>query len=270
VLTPGQEFEGYTIDSVLGRGGYAVVYGAHSGDRVIALKLLDERHRQPANLARLQREFAFAHQLDHRHVVRMYGSGAGWLAMELIDGGTVTALATLADRLAALGQIADALDYTHRRGIVHCDVKPSNILVHKDFSRRGAVLIDFGVAHSLAEDVAGHSTHVEASLPYSAPELLHGRMPSAATDEYALACATVELITGKPPFTAPTAMALIDEHLNHPPPRIAHNVSWIPRAVDSILAKAMAKNPDSRYQSCGEFVALITRALRHVGAKPIG
>jgi serine/threonine-protein kinase len=144
---------------------------------------------------------------------------------------------------------------------VHCDVKPANILVFEDFSRGGAVLIDFGVARSLAEDAHHRPMHIEASLPYTAPELLHGRTPSAAVDEYALACTAVELLTGAPPFTATTSIALIDDHLNRPVPRYSRQIDWIPHAFDSILAKAMAKDPDMRYGTCTEFVALITRAL---------
>ena len=265
MLAPGQRFEGYVVDVALGHGGYATVYRAHDAaipDRAVALKVLDEHRRRPAQLARLQREFDFARRLDHPHVVAIYESGDGWLAMELVDGGTVATLSTLADRLAALAQIADALDYTHRLGIVHCDVKPSNILVSQDFSRSGAVLIDFGVAHAVAEDVGRHPTHIEASLPYSAPELLRGQAPSAATDEYALACTTVELITGSPPFSANTPMTLVDAHLNRPPPRLSREISWFPNAFDSILAKAMAKSPDNRYESCTRFISLITQALR--------
>ena len=120
----------------------------------------------------------------------------------------------------------------HRAGIVHCDVKPSNILVFKDFSRGGAVLTDFAVAHSLAEDMSrrlsrdpaslsldpakrithqpgDHPTTVQASLPYAPPEVLLGRLPSAASDEYALACTAVELITGDPPFVTSTQVALM-------------------------------------------------------------
>lgn len=268
VLVPGEQFQGYVVDGILGRGGWAIVYRAHvdaqapAPNRAVALKVLDERHRQPVHLARLQREFELANRLDHPHVIRVREVGPDWLTMELIDGGTITALPMMTDRLAALAQIADALDYTHNRGIVHCDVKPSNILAAKDFSQRGAVLIDFGVAHVLAEGVGDlPPAHVEASLPYAAPEILHGRIPSAASDEYALACTTVELITGTPPFTANTTMALVDQHLTKAPPQISRKIAWVPHAVDSILAKALAKTPDYRYDSCSEFVSHIVRAL---------
>src|SRR5207249_4649866 len=119
VLSPGDRFEGYVVDAALGRGGYATVYRAHDAavpDRVLALKILDDHHRRPAQIARLQREFDFAHGLDHPHVITVYECGPGWLAMELIEGGTVARLQGLVDRLTALSQIAGALDYAHRHG----------------------------------------------------------------------------------------------------------------------------------------------------------
>src|SRR4051794_36838627 len=189
----------------------------------------------------------------------MYACGTGWLAMELVTGGTAACLQGLADRLSALAQIADALDHAHQRGIVHCDVKPTNILISLPFSARGAVLIDFGIAHAMTEDASRRPSHVEASLPYSAPELLRGQPPSAATDEYALACTAFELITGSPPFTARTSFELIDEQLHSPPPKLSRKIDWLPHAFDSMMAKALAKTPDNRYESCSEFIALITR-----------
>jgi serine/threonine-protein kinase len=264
VLVPTDRFEDYVVDGVVGHGGSATVYRAHHAagpDRVVALKVLDERHHEPAQLDRLQREFAFANRLDHPHVVTMYEAGRDWLAMELIGGGTVTNLTGLRDKLTALAEVAAALDYAHRSGVVHCDVKPANILVFEDFSRGGAVLIDFGVARSIAEDAHHRPTHIEASLPYTAPELLRGRTPSPAVDEYALACTAVELLTDATPFTSTTSIGLMDDHLNRPVPRYSRQIDWIPHAFDSILAKAMAKDPELRYDTCSEFVALITRAL---------
>ena len=144
MLSPGERYEGYVVDAALGHGGYATVYRAHDAadpDRAVALKVLDDHHRKPAQLAQLQREFDFAHRLDHPHIIKVYACGPGWQAMELVDGGTANSIIGLPDRLAALAHIAGALDYAHERGIVHCDVKPSNILVSLPFSTRGAVLI---------------------------------------------------------------------------------------------------------------------------------
>jgi serine/threonine-protein kinase len=265
MLASGDRFEGYVVETALGHGGYATVYRAHDAsgpDRAVALKVLDDQHRHLAQVARLRREFEFAHQLDHPHIVTVYERGPGWLSMELVTGGTVASLSTVSDRLAALTQIADALDYMHNRAIVHCDVKPSNILLHQNFPRDGAVLIDFGVACSITDDIGYRTDHIEASLPYSAPELLTGHAPSEATDEYALACTAVELLTGSPPFTADTQMGLVNAHLHSPPPRRSREIEWLPRVFDSILTKALAKKPDDRYQSCREIVSLITRALR--------
>lgn len=282
--SPELEIAGYTALKVIGNGGSAIVYRASDPDgATVALKILDDRHRGPAQLARLQREFDFARQLTHPNIVTVYAAGPGWLTMELLDGGTVDTLSAVADRLTGLTQIAGALDHAHRCGIVHCDVKTANILVDQPFSR--AVLIDFGVAHSMAADVAAklaqdrHSRMsldparritrqalqpqlaVQASLPYSAPELLSGRTPSPPTDQYALACTTVELLTGSPPFSADTAMALIDHQLYSQPPRISQRCNWIPPAADSIIARAMAKDPERRHDSCAEFLSQITEVL---------
>lgn len=268
MLYGGDTLGDYVIDRTVGRGGCATVYRAHpvSGpQRVLALKVLDEGHRTAAERAHLDREFEFARALDHPHVVTVYDRGPGWLTMQLVAGGNSTRLQLFDDRLAALAQIADALDYAHRNGIVHCDVKPANILVAEDFSHDGAVLIDFGVAHAVAEDVWRRQRRPQVSLPYTAPEVLLGKAPAAATDEYALACTTVELLTGAPPFTADTAAELVDAQLRRLPRPVSGDFGWIPRAFDTVLSRAMAKAPEVRYRSCTEFVEHITRVLRTSG-----
>jgi len=265
VLRPGDSFADYVVERTLGRGGNAMVYLAHRrSEPGVALKILADDHRDPAAIERLQREFGIAQGLHHPRIAAMFDHGPTWLTMQYVDGGNVAGLTSVADKLLALAQVADALDYAHNNGVVHCDVKPSNILVYNDFGSGGAVLIDFGVAHLVADaapPVAARPSHVQASLPYAAPELLTGSAPSPATDEYELACTAVELITGAPPFTAATPTGLVDRHLHHPPPRVSHQIVWVPRAFDSILAKAMAKRPEARYPTCTEFVQLISRTL---------
>lgn len=264
MLAPTQRHGDYVVDDVVGHGGSATVYRAHHvatpGDAV-ALKVLDARHADAVHLDRLHREFDFARTVAHPHVVQMYDRGPEWLAMQYLRGGTVARLAERPDQLAALAQIAAALDHAHTLGVVHCDVKPSNILLHAAFADGGAVLTDFGVARALTDSLGHDVTHIEASLPYTAPEVLYGRAPTAASDLYALACTSVELLLGAPPFVTTTAFALADAHLHSPVPRYSRRIDWIPHAFDSILAKAMAKDPDARYNTCSEFTALITRAL---------
>jgi len=285
VLDADVDDSGYAITSILGRGGNATVYLATAGDgRVCALKVLHPDHRDDRHLARLHREFSLADQLHHPHVIDVYEHRTHWLAMQYIDGGNIGGLSDEVDQLTALTQIAAALDAVHHLGIVHCDVKPANILVFQDFSAHGAVLIDFGVAISLAEDMAARlahdgrqrlsldparrithqrvePAHLQASLHYSAPELLLNRFPSAATDQYSLACTAVELLTGAPPFIGNTSEELIDAHLQQIPPRISDRTPRLPHAVDNIIVRAMSKDAERRYDSCTDFVSALTDAL---------
>lgn len=268
VAHPGQRFEGYLVESVLGHGGQAIVYRARGRDParpVVALKVLDDAHRDPASMARLAREFRIAAALDHPHIVTVYQHGPVWLTMHYVDGGNLASLPTLQAKLQALDQIASALDHAHRHGIVHTDVKPTNILVHQNFSSLGAVLIDFGVAHVLAEDVWNRAPQVLASLPYAAPELLQGRLPQAATDEYALACTALEILTGFTPYSGDNAMALVDAQLHTAPPEVSRRVPWLSRSFDLVLARAIAKDPDRRYESCTEMIDHLGDAVRRSG-----
>ncbi len=226
------------------------------------LKVLSDQRRGPTERTRLQREFELARQLQHPHIVPVFEKGPVWLSMEFVAGGSVTNLATVPNRIAALGQIAEALDYIHGRGIAHCDVKPSNILVSESFYASGARLVDFGSAHSIGNELVPNASHFTGSLPYCPPELLTGRPPTGATDEYSLACTAVEMISGSPPFTANTQVGLMQAQLHSPPPRLSHQIDWLPTAFDSVLAKAMAKRPQDRYPSCAELIALITRLIR--------
>lgn len=251
MVDAGETLDGYVIDREVGRGGHATVYQAHKAGQLVAIKVLAPEHRSPAEEARLDREFRLAHRLRHPHIVTMYEHGEFWLAMQFVDGGKSTQLQNQPDKLKALAQIADALDYLHGQGLVHADVKPANILVNKDFSHNGAVLIDFSAARAVVDHPKDH----HASLQYAAPEILSGHAPTAATDEYALACSAVELLTGTPPFAAETSRELIDKHLRGIPPRVSS------RAFDTVIARAMARDPEVRYQSCSEFVEHLTRVL---------
>lgn len=264
MLASGDRIRDYVVEETVGRGGSATVYRAHHLEApafAVAVKVLDDHHRDDVHLNRLAREYDFATTCTHPHVVVMYERGPDWLAMELLTGGPISNLTERSDALVALAQTAAALDHAHTLGVVHCDVKPSNIPLRESFPDGGAVLIDFGVARALTDHLGRDITHIEASLPYTAPEVLYGHSPTAATDLYALACTTVELLTGATPFTRSTTFALADDHLRSPVPKYSRRIDWIPHAFDSILAKAMAKDPDVRYATCTEFITLITKVL---------
>lgn len=281
------EIGGYLLDEVLGEGGSATVYRAHRppDDTPVAVKILGTAHRDDDAVERLHREFGFAGRFDHPHIVTMFESGPYWLAMRYLGGGNVLRLRTAPQRLAAVAQIAGALDAVHRGGVVHCDVKPSNILVHQSFSEHGAVLTDFGIAHSMAADVgrrlarepgalsldpARRITHrrdtaeseVQVSLPYAAPEMLLGRMPSAASDQYALACTAVELFTGAPPFIADTPYELTYAQVHQPPPRLSDRDPGLPATFDATITRALDKDPERRFPSCAALSDALHEAWR--------
>ncbi|MUM15605.1 serine/threonine protein kinase [Mycobacterium sp. CBMA271] len=262
--TPGDVVAGYVVDTLLGRGGTAQVFLAHKDTQQVALKVLNPRHRNPEDINRLHREFELAQQFSHPRIVTVYECGDDWLAMQALDGGSAKDLVgtdqswIIPIKLTALQQIAGALDYIHDAQVVHCDVKPSNIMRARS---GGAVLTDFGIAQELSFADGPRRPVVQTSLPYAAPEVLRGQPVTAATDQYALACTAVELFDGKPPFTARTAMKLVDLHLNATPWPISYRHKHIPRAFDSIVAKAMAKDPLSRYPTCTEFITLLTHAV---------
>ena len=240
--------------------------------KTMALSREFEGHELAEARARFFREAEMAGRLHHPDIVAIFDAGeeAGlaFIAMEYVKGhdllrhtlpGKLLPVPVVLDTLA---RVALALAYAHTQGVVHCDVKPANILVAQNFYENGAVLIDFGNARRLGEEAVPYTTYVTASLPYSPPELLTGAAVTGATDVYALACTAVEMITGSPPFTATNQAALADSQLHRTPPRPSHDIDWLPRAFDSVLAKAMAKRPEGRYQSCTELVALVTRIVR--------
>ena len=262
---PGTTFRDYRVDSLLGRGGMGVVYLARdlSLDRPVALKLIapeladDEEFR-----ARFLREPKLAASLDHPNVIPIYEAGEHdgqlYLAMRYVEGSD---LRTLLERegklspertLAILAQVAGALDAAHRRALVHRDMKPANVLLDEDGH---AYLTDFGITKQLG----GASTdtgRLVGTLDYLAPEQIRGEPVDARTDCYALACVLYECLAGKPPFRRGTEAATMWAHMqDEPPPLRGH------ARLDAVLRKALAKDREERYASCGELIAEAAAAL---------
>ncbi|MFE3545473.1 serine/threonine-protein kinase [Nocardia sp. NPDC059177] len=274
-LGTGASFAGYAVDGVLGQGGMGTVYLVQHPrlPMQVALKLLvpSASVDQEARL-RFEQEAQVIAQLEHPNIVDIYDTGTDdghlWIAMQYVRGGDAGQLAMPtvdpARVLTVLGQVADALDYAHSRGVLHRDVKPANILLAGSEAGRAerAVLTDFGIARLAAGDagltVAGSFA---ATIAYAAPEQLSGNTVDHRVDQYSLACTLVMLLTGALPFDYTNAGQVIAAHLTKPPPRVSEVRTDLPVALDDVVARAMAKVPEQRYSSCGEFIAAARTAL---------
>jgi serine/threonine-protein kinase len=260
------------VDVVLvAHGGMADVYRATDSvlGRVVAVKMLADRYAADDDFrARFTREALTAASLSHPNVVTIFDvgehDGTPFIVMEYLGGGS------LADQLregrvprdtaiAWLDQAASALDAAQALGIVHRDVKPSNLLLDDD----GEVHVsDFGIARAAAHDPLTSTGTILGSSGYMAPEQARGEPTTAASDRYALGCVAFELLTGRRPFQAesPTAEAML--HASEPPPHASELEPSVPPAVDAVLLRALAKNADARPPSAKSFVSGLREALR--------
>ena len=178
----------------------------------------------------------------------------GSLADLLAERGRLPAATTV----ALLEPVAAALDAAHAAGLVHRDVKPANILLDHD----RALLADFGLAMAASAEslLSADALHLSGTMGYVAPEQIEGDRAGSAADQYAFACVAFECLTGRRPFPRDTELAVIYAHISEPPPSAADLASDLPRAIDPVLARGLAKRPDQRFPSCGGFVAAIATA----------
>lgn len=266
-----ESFGQYELRELLGRGGMGQVYRAYdtSTDRIVALKVL------PAHLAedsefqqRFRREARIAASLNDPHMVPIhsYGEidGRLYVDMRLIEGRDL--LQYIRDHggrldphraVAVIEQVAAALDTAHEVGLIHRDIKPSNILVT---NREFVYLIDFGLARTAADTALTQSGHTMGTMAYMAPERFRG-MTDHRADVYALACVLYECLTGRLPYPGDTFEEQLNAHLNTPPPRASFTAPGVPPALDDVVARGMAKDVDSRYQSAIEFAEAAKAAL---------
>lgn len=265
----GREIAGYRIDEIIGRGGMGVVYRAEHLrlGRTVALKVVAPQiAREEKFRERFLRESRTAGTLDHPNVVPMYDAGEAdgvlYIAMRFVDG---VDLATLIERDGPLGparaarivaQVASALDAAHEAGLVHRDVKPSNVLLPVRGAGRGehAYLGDFGLTKRVLSEsgVTGSSAFL-GTIAYVAPEQIEGRPVDAKADQYSLACLTFEALTGRRPFERETDIATLYAHIRDPFPSVGEAVDpALAPAIDAILSRAAAKAPADRYPSCGD------------------
>ncbi|MGV0714552.1 serine/threonine-protein kinase [Mycolicibacterium sp. XJ662] len=273
VLSVGSVMAGYRIEAVLGAGGMGTVYRARNPSlpRSDALKVLSEQLSQdPHFRARFEREAELAATLDHPNIVTVYSRGETngqlWIAMQYVAGSDADkeieqGRMTPARAAHIIGEVAKALDYAHRRHLLHRDVKPANFLLAPGDER--VFLADFGIARALDEAVGLTQTGmVMASVSYAAPESLAGEGADHRADIYSLGCSLFRMLTGTSPFARSGGMAAVAAaHLTEPPPRPTALAPGLPSAMDAVIARAMAKNPNERFRTAGELAAAAARAL---------
>ena len=276
----------YELGAVLGRGGMAEVYMARDIrlGRAVAVKTLRADMARDATFqARFRREAQSAASLNHPAIVAVYDTGEDYIGgislpfivMEYVDGSTLRDLLhsgrkLLPERsLEITGGVLQALDYSHRNGIVHRDIKPANVML----TRGGAVkVMDFGIARAMGD--AGmtmtQTAAVIGTAQYLSPEQAKGEQVDARSDLYSTGCLIYELLTGRPPFIGDSPVAVAYQHVREQAQPPSYYDPEVPPVVDAIVMKALAKHPDERYQSADEMRADLERALdgRPVAAAP--
>jgi len=254
----------YELLGHLDRGGMATVYRAHDRrlDRSVAIKVLESERQDEAGSA--FREDRLTARLAHPHIVGVYDGGLTpdgrpFLVMELIEGQSITALAPLPlGQALRVGELlASAVAYTHEQGIIHCDIKPQNVLLD---AHGQAKLADFGVANA---DRAPTGMIVYGSAPYIAPERLRGLPVGPAVDIYALGATLFFLLTGQPPYRGQTTDEIVGQVVAGPPRPLTEFDPTVPTALAELVQRSMAPDPADRPSSAaafGEALAAIRRA----------
>jgi serine/threonine protein kinase len=282
-LRAGEVVGGYRIDDIAGRGGMGVVYRATqlALDRTVALKLIapeiagDEGFRE-----RFKRESRTAASIEHPNVIPVHEAGEVdgrlYIAMRYVDGTDLRELVLregpLAPERAAriVAQVAEALDAAHASGLVHRDIKPANVLIARRGDSEHVYLTDFGLTkHTSGESGLTKTGQWVGTLDYVAPEQIEGGAVDARTDVYSLGAVLYQALTGKVPYERESDVSKMWAHISDPPPRATEKRPELPRALDAVIGRAMAKKPGDRYQATGQLgQAAVIAASQRSGAAP--
>src|SRR6201994_1713758 len=274
----GDEFAGYRVRSVLGRGGMSVVYQAENLrlSSVIALKVLaPELASDDVFRARFLEESRIAASLNHPNVIPIYDMGSQddllYIAMRYVSGTDLRQMIKKRGRilpataLFLIGQAARALDAAHRKGLVHRDVKPGNLLIERgsdDADPDHVYLADFGITkHAMSRSGLTSTGQFLGTIDYVAPEQIRGSSVLGLADQYSLGCVLYECLTGRVPFEKDLDAAIIWAHVEETPPMPTALRPDLPPEVDDVFRRVLAKRPDERYGSCREFVGAARMAL---------
>ncbi|WP_216892052.1 Stk1 family PASTA domain-containing Ser/Thr kinase [Nocardia alni] len=283
MTTPKNLSSRYELGEIIGFGGMSEVHRARDErlGRDVAIKVLRaDLARDPTFYLRFKREAQNAAALNHPAIVAVYDTGEAqidggplpYIVMEYVDGDTLRDLVRgqgpLAPRRAmeVIADVCAALDFSHKNGIVHRDMKPANIMIN----RQGAVkVMDFGIARAIADssNPMTQTAAVIGTAQYLSPEQARGEQVDARSDVYSVGCVLYEILTAEPPFTGDSPVAVAYQHVREDPklPSTVH--PGVPRELDSVVLKAMSKNPANRYQTAAEMRADLIRVLG--GQKPL-
>ena len=265
----------YRIDDILGQGGMSAVYKAYDPNlkRVVAVKLIHSHLADdPRFLVRFEEEAAAVAQLRHPNIVQVFDfnhdQDVYYMVQEFVAGETLQEILrrlnktdrrmSLKEALGYVINICDAAGYAHQRGLIHRDIKPANIMVNVHGQ---AILMDFGIVKITGGEKHTATGAVVGTALYLAPEAIRGEVPDARSDLYALGVTLFEMVSGRPPFEADSAMSLMMMHLNDPLPDLRSLRADIPPALVKVIEKALAKEREGRYGSMAEFAAALRGVL---------
>ncbi len=271
----------YVVERLLGRGRMGVVFLARdvSLERPVAIKLLPPEYASDLDAReRFLREARTAARLEHPGIVPIHyvdhSDELVYYVMKYVSGETLRRRIEAAEQLHAqevariVVEVAGALDYAHRNGVIHRDVKADNILLEGATPR--AMVTDFGVARIADHRTLTATGELLGSVHYASPEQLSGSSVDARSDLYSLGVVTYYALAGALPFDAPTIAGVIGQHLVDPPPPIAASRPDLPRELERVIERALAKDPAERFESTGEFAGALRAALNGQAVQEAG